>query len=161
MFNYVYNADDGRPVYYMSKHDQYLYFADYPGVWYVNDEPLVNMGGIINMWDQATCPEDIVENWSFYRWGDGEINDWEEDPYLKVTCGGEDDPTTTRRTTTTPRPTTTTERPEEPCTWGQACAGCSVTSEHNGEVYCCADHCDYGDVWVWDEDGVTQCSCSH
>lgn len=66
VFNWVYNSPDGRPVYYMTKHDQYLYFADYPGVWYVNDEPLVNMGGIIN-WDQAVCPENIVQPWSFYR----------------------------------------------------------------------------------------------
>ena len=36
----------------------HLYYVDYPAVWYVGDEPLVNMGGIINMGD-ALCPHDI------------------------------------------------------------------------------------------------------
>ena len=36
-----------------------------------------------------------------------------------------------------------------------------VTTEAEGEVYCCASGCDWGEVWVWAEDGVTQCACSH
>ena len=98
---------------------------------YVNDEPLVNMGGIINMESDAMCPEDIQTPWSFYRWGDGEVNDWEEDPFLKVTCGGEIPKTTTSTTTLTEKTTSsTTERPgpqPEPCTWGSGCAGCEVS----------------------------------
>ena len=98
---------------------------------YVNDEPLVNMGGIINMESDAMCPEDIQTPWSFYRWGDGEVNDWEEDPFLKVTCGGEIPKTTTSTTTPTEKTTSsTTERPgpqPEPCTWGSGCAGYEVS----------------------------------
>lgn len=86
------------------------------------------MGGIINMESDAMCPEDIQTPWSFYRWGDGEVNDWEEDPFLKVTCGGELPRTTTPKTTV--KTTSTTERPgpqPEPCTWGSACDGCEVS----------------------------------
>lgn len=36
-----------------------------------------------------------------------------------------------------------------------------VTTEAGGEVYCCASQCDSGEVWVWAEDGATQCACSH
>ena len=67
VFSFQYSSPDGRPVYYMSKHDQWLYYVDWLGVWYVNDTPLENMGGIIN-WSDAFCPEDIQEPWSFYRW---------------------------------------------------------------------------------------------
>ena len=94
----------------------------------MNDDPLVNMGGIINMESDAICPEDIQTPWSFYRWGDGEVNDWEEDPFLKVTCGGEL-PKTTTSTTTVKTTSTTTKRPgpqPEPCTWGSGCDGCEV-----------------------------------
>jgi len=164
VFSFQYSSPDGRPVYYMSKHDQWLYYVDWLGVWYVNDTPLENMGGIIN-WSDAFCPEDIQEPWSFYRWGDGEIDDWEEDPYLKVTCGGNPDPPKTTTTTTTRRTTTTTKSPQpgpDPCSWGSACDGCQVTNSHGGVTYCCASGCDWGDVWVWDdENGVTQCTCSH
>ena len=160
VFSYQYDSPDGRPVYYNHEHDQYLYYVDYPAVWYVGDEPLVNMGGIINMGD-ALCPHDLVDTWEFYRWGDGEINDWDEDPYLKVTCGGEVKTTTTTRRTTTKPPTTTSRWGEDTCTWGQACDGCHVTNEAGGVVYCCAVGCDWGDVWVWQEDGVTKCTCSH
>ena len=38
---------------------------------------------------------------------------------------------------------------------------CQVTTEAGGEIYCCASHCDSGEVWVWAEDGATQCACSH
>ena len=122
------------------------------------------MGGLIN-WDQASCPEDITSAWSFYRWGDGEVNDWEEDPQLRVTCGWEngveDTTTTTRRSVTS---TTTTRDPgpdTEPCTWGDACRGCAVTTETGGVTFCCSTHCDSGDVWVWGEDGAVECACSH
>ena len=97
------------------------------------------------------------------RWGDGEINDWDEDPYLKVTCGGQPDTTkstTTRRTTTTATTRSPTPGPE-PCTWGQACDGCDVTTSAGGVTFCCATQCDWGEIWVWDENGVTQCACSH
>jgi len=163
VFLYQYDAPDGRPVYFKEKDSQWLYFVQYPYVWYVNDDPLVNMGGIINMESDAMCPEDIQTPWSFYRWGDGEVNDWEEDPFLKVTCGGEL-PKTTTSTTSVKTTSTTTERPgppPEPCTWGSGCDGCEVTTEAGGEVYCCASQCDSGEVWVWAEDGVTQCNCSH
>ena len=56
-------------------------------------QPTANLGGLINCGD-ALCPDQLVEVWEFYRWGDGEINDWEEDPYLTVTCGQNNQDTT-------------------------------------------------------------------
>jgi len=85
-FRYYANSDDGRPMYRQDSGDNYLYYLEWLGVWYVNDIPQENMGGIIN-WDDSWCPGDIVEDWSFYRWGDGEVNDWEADPTLKSSCG--------------------------------------------------------------------------
>ena len=69
--------------------------------------------------------------------------------------------TTTKSPTTssTTRETTTTSK-EEACTWGPACDGCSVFTESGGVKYCCASHCDQGDVWVWQEDGEVRCACS-
>lgn len=73
--------------------------------------------------------DDNQLNFLVTRWGDGEIDDWEEDPYLKVTCGGNPDPPKTTTTTTTRRTTTTTKSPQpgpDPCSWGSACDGCQV-----------------------------------
>jgi len=72
-------------MYRQDSAENYLYYLNWLGVWYVNDNPLENMGGLIN-WDDSFCPGDIVEDWSFYRWGDGEVNDWEADPELKSSC---------------------------------------------------------------------------
>ena len=159
VFTLVDISPDGRPVYMKSgSSPQFLYYLEWLGVWYVGDDPLVNMGGLIN-WGDSVCPSDLQDPWSFYRWGDGEINDWDEDPLLTVTCGGR---TTSKRTTdtTTPRPTTTTTSLVGTCSSGSECEGCSVWTEEGGVRYCCAAHCDQGDVWVWQEDGETRCACS-
>ena len=162
VFSLMDQSPDGRPVYRKDgSSPQYLYYLEWLGVWYVGDQPLVNMGGLIN-WGDAVCPSQLQQFWSFYRWGDGEINDWDEDPLLTVTCGGSLPSTTTRRPTTssTTRETTTTSK-EEACTWGSACDGCSIFTESGGVKYCCASQCDQGDVWVWEEDGEVRCACSH
>jgi len=163
--SYVYqgNSPDGRPYYQQInvKDDNWIYYLDWLGVWYVNDDLLVNMGGLIN-WGDALCPEDIQEPWSFYRWD--EVNDWYEDPTLKVSCESYNPPaptTTTTSTTTTQRPTTstTTREPASDCNSGIDCMGCDKWSEHNGVAYCCAYNCDYNDVFVWDENGQLHCTC--
>merc|ERR1719232_414049 len=102
---YYDNSEDGRPMYRQDNKDNYLYYLNWLGVWYVNDNPLENMGGLIN-WDDSFCPGDITEDWSFYRWGDGEVNDWEADPELKSSCS--QDPTPTN---TTIPPTSSTHTP--------------------------------------------------
>ena len=156
-------SPDGRPVYMKpGSFPQYLYYLEWLGVWYVGDQPLVNMGGLIN-WGDALCPSQLQQFWSFYRWGDGEINDWDEDPLLTVTCGGSLPSTTTSRTTSrtsTETPETSTSL-EEACSWGSGCSGCSVFTESGGVRYCCATDCDQGEVWVWQEDGQVRCACSH
>ena len=155
-------SPDGRPVYRKAgSSPQFLYYLDQLGVWYVGDQPLVNMGGLIN-WGDAVCPSQLQQVWSFYRWGDGEINDWDEDPLLTVTCGGSEPSTTTRTTSTTAETTTrTTTSMDSACSWGSACSDCSVFSEWDGVKYCCASNCDQGQVWVWEEDGEVRCACSH
>jgi len=162
-YNYYDNSDDGRPMYRQDNNDNYLYYLDWLGVWYVNDNPLENMGGLIN-WDDSFCPGDITEDWSFYRWGDGEVNDWEADPTLKSSCSKSPPPTKPTTTTTTVPPTSSTHTPNpeaEPCTWGQACDGCQVWTEQDGVRYCCAHQCDWGDVFVWTQGGEVQCECTH
>jgi len=155
-------SDDGRPIYRQDNEDNYLYYLDWLGVWYVNDNPMENMGGLIN-WDDSWCPSDIGQDWSFYRWGDGEINDWEADPAIKITCDNNSNPRPT--TTTTTSTTTTTTHPthpdSEPCTWGSYCDGCSVWSEMDGTRYCCSNNCNWGDVFVWSENGQVHCECVH
>ena len=162
VFSQVDVSPDGRPVYKKEgSSPQYLYYLEWLGVWYVNDNPLVNMGGLIN-WGDSECPSSLEEVWSFYRWGDGEINDWDEDPLLTITCGGQPR-TTTKKTTptttasTTPRTTTSTS---SSCRRGSECYGCSVWMDAGGERFCCAEDCDHGDVWVWEEDGELHCTCT-
>jgi len=162
-YYYYDNSDDGRPMYRQDNNDNYLYYLDWLGVWYVNDNPLQNMGGLIN-WDDSFCPGDIVEDWSFYRWGDGEVNDWEADPTLKSSCSKDPPPTKPTTTTTTVPPTSSTHTPNpnaEPCTWGTACDSCQVWTINNGVKYCCAQQCDWGDVFVWTQNGEVQCECTH
>jgi len=170
---YLYdNSGDGRPMYRQEPGQQqnYLYYLDWLGVWYVNDNPLQNMGGLIN-WGDAWCPADLEEHWSFYRWGDGEIDDWEEDPTLRVSCVG-NEPTKPTTTTTTEKTTVPTMQPTthptrtpspdaEPCSWGSACDGCDQWAEMDGVRYCCASQCDWGDVYVWTDDGQVWCECYH
>merc|ERR1719244_276455 len=163
-YQYIGPSPDGRPTYQQINVDSpnYLYYLDWLGDWYVNDNLLENMGGLIN-WDDAWCPSDISENWSFYRWDD--VNDWEEDPTLKVKCEDYNPPaTTSTTTTTTPRPTTTrttTTPAGNRCTWGSACNNCAVYTEYEGIRYCCADYCYQGDVFVWEENGHIYCNCYH
>jgi len=148
-------SPDGRPMYKQNDGDgNYLYYLEWLGVWYVNDNPLENMGGLIN-WGDAWCASDIQEQWSFYRYGSGEVNDWEVDPTLQVSCD--------EATTTTPS-TTTIRKPNpnsEPCTWGSSCDDCSVTTEFNGVRFCCATQCDWGEVFAWMENGQVECECYH
>ena len=162
-FRHYANSDDGRPMYRQDPAAaNYLYYLEWLGVWYVNDNPLENMGGLIN-WGDAWCPSDIQEEWSFYRWGDGEVNDWEADPGLKVTCGENYGPTKPS-TTSTQKSTPSTHTPNpntEPCTFGHACDDCSVWAKVDGVRYCCASQCDWGDVFVWTENGQVQCECTH
>jgi len=162
-YRYYDTSGDGRPMYKQEPKGNYLYYLDWLGVWYVNDNPLENMGGLIN-WGDAWCPSDIQEDWSFYRYGEGEVNDWEADPSIKVNCDSSNPqpPTTTTTTTSTQKPTTHTTHPNsEPCTWGAACNGCDVWAEQDGVRYCCANQCDWGDVWVWGENGEVKCECTH
>merc|ERR1739838_922564 len=159
-FHLYSTSDDGRPMYKQDPGSQqnYLYYLEWLGVWYVNDIPLENMGGLIN-WGDAWCASDIQEQWSFYRYGDGEVNDWEVDPTLKVSCG---EPATESTTTTTTTTTTRTPNPNsDPCTWGSGCDDCSQTTEFNGVRYCCATQCDWGEVFVWTENGQVMCECYH
>ena len=51
--------------------------------------------------------------------------------------------------------------PGEPCTWGSACNGCDITSQHNGVTYCCAVDCDHGDLEISTNNGEVVCSCHH
>lgn len=156
-------SPDGRPYYEQINvnNPNYLYYLEWLGVWYVNDELLVNMGGMIN-WGDAWCPADLQETWSFYRWD--EVNDWYEDPSLVVSCESFVPPTTTttRKPTTTtraPATSTTTRNPSSACNSGIDCMGCDVWTEHNGVAYCCAANCDYEDVFVWEENGEVHCTC--
>eukprot|EP00091_Calanus_sinicus_P002288 TRINITY_DN1230_c0_g1_i1.p1 TRINITY_DN1230_c0_g1~~TRINITY_DN1230_c0_g1_i1.p1 ORF type:complete len:186 (-),score=61.14 TRINITY_DN1230_c0_g1_i1:40-552(-) len=49
----------------------------------------------------------------------------------------------------------------DPCTFGAACDDCGVWAEVNGVRYCCASQCDWGNVFVWTENGQVQCQCTH
>lgn len=161
---YIQNGElNGRPTYKQIdvSHPNYLYYLEWLGVWYANENLGENMGGIIN-WDDAMCADQIVEPWSYYQYGDGTVNDWAVDSTLKVTCESPI-PTTTKKTTTTKRTTTTTSPGPnpDPCTFGSACEDCEITTEYNGQIYCCAFDCDHGQVSVWMEDGELMCNCSH
>jgi len=164
-YNY-YGELDGRPTYKQwnaGNNENYLYYLEWLGVWYVNENLGENMGGLIN-WGDAICPDQIVEPWSFYMWGDGTSNDWEVDSTLRVTCDGGPITKTTTKTTTKSTTTKTTSRPgpdPDPCTFGSSCDGCDITTEHEGQVYCCAWDCDHGNVWVWEENGEVRCNCYH
>lgn len=143
--------------------DNYLYYLDWLEVWYVGDEYGANMGGLINWGPRegdSGCPDQLGEPWSYYQYGAGTANDWVQDQTLRVTCEGPKLTTTTIRTTTTSTARPPTPDPD-PCTFGAACDGCGITTEFQGQVYCCASGCDYGHVYVWQENGEVQCNCVH
>jgi len=162
--HYSYGGElSDRPYYQQTSSPyNYLYYLDGLGVWYIGDDLGANMGGMIN-WGDSKCPDQLEEPWSFYEWGDGTSNDWAEDPYLSVNCETEEEASTEVTTTepATTEPERTTSSPSSACTFGAACAGCDVTQELNGQVYCCASECDSGQIYVWEDENGVHCNCAH
>ena len=77
------NGQDGTQVYKQVGGSNYLYFMRSLQLWYIGDDPGVNMGYAMNQDSNPKCPEHLANVWKWWNWAEDE---WTLDNLANIKC---------------------------------------------------------------------------